>query len=289
MTSPSLSRIVAPAPGSIAEADVVLKLWGDAASGQVNDLIYLSNDKLHQMIFTLPPGGWFGHSESNRTTFGADELYYVLSGVLVLSNPETGEVHRAEAGEAVYFGPATWHHGFNASTTRLRVLEYFAPPPATGSSQVYAKTRPYLEDPCFTQDEYLGGWPARAAEAAAKRTQHVIRQSEVLWRLEGADDKILTGILLSTDQLTAGQIEMMPGQRSDPRLRGGDLAGYILEGELNLFFPEDRPAGKGNGWFRMGPGDGFFVPEGTLHQYFNVSDAPARFLFGVAPSYLPGT
>ena len=49
-------------------------------------------------LFTMPPGGGFTHSAEFRTVFDADEFYYVLSGELVLNNPETGEVHIARAG-----------------------------------------------------------------------------------------------------------------------------------------------------------------------------------------------
>ena len=34
-------------------------------------------------------------------------------------------------------------------------------------------------------------------------------------------------------------------------------------------------------------GDAWFVPEGVPHRYFNITDEPARAVFGVAPRYLP--
>ena len=34
-------------------------------------------------------------------------------------------------------------------------------------------------------------------------------------------------------------------------------------------------------------GDGFFVPADEKHQYFNMTDRVVRFIFGVAPTYLP--
>lgn len=104
-------------------------LWGDKIAGEVSDWIYVSSSKIHQLVFGLPPGGWFRHSADYRTIFAADEIYYVLSGVLALNNPETGEVHRAVPGEAVFFRRDTWHHGYNLSSEPLRVLELFAPPP----------------------------------------------------------------------------------------------------------------------------------------------------------------
>lgn len=280
---PGVSREAGAIPGN----DVVLKLWGDAQSGQVNDLIYVSNDKIHAMIFSLPPGGRFRHSDRSRTYFGADELYYVISGTLLLANPGTGEVHRVEQGQAAYFGPDVWHHGFNCGSGELRVLEFFAPPPSTGTSQAYAQTKPYLSTAAYVQDQWLERWPEAIKEARAKDTQRVISQDEVLWRVEGVSDQIPVGIYLSTERLTVGYAEILPGQKGDPHVHGGDEAGYILEGQLNLHFPTHSADGRGNGWFRMRDGDGFFVPAGEKHQYFNMTDRVVRFIFGVAPTYLP--
>jgi hypothetical protein len=34
-------------------------------------------------------------------------------------------------------------------------------------------------------------------------------------------------------------------------------------------------------------GDGFYCPEDVQHQYFNIGDAPALAVFGVAPHWRP--
>jgi len=278
--------VVSPLPGSVPLADATLKLWGDEGSGFVNDWIYVSNERIQQLLFSMPPGARFGHSEQYRTNLGADEIFYVLSGVLVLANPETGEVHRLEEGDAAWFGPDTWHHGFSYGAETLRVLEFFAPPPATGSSQPYANSRPYLSEPRYADDERLGRWPAAVAEAVAGHTQHVVRPEEVLWRVEGQDQQVLVGIHLSTDKLTAGSIELMPGRRSDPRTHAGDLAGYVQAGRLNLCILDPGGNPRARQWFQSDEQDGFFVPAGTPYQLFNMTERPVRLLFGVAPEYL---
>jgi quercetin dioxygenase-like cupin family protein len=279
--------VVSPLPGSVAAGDAALKLWGDEGSGFVNDWIYVSNDRIQQLLFSMAPGTRFGHSEQYRTNMGADEIFYVLSGVLLLANPETGEVHRLEAGDAAWFGPDTWHHGFSQGTETLRALEFFAPPPATGSSQPYANTKPYLSEPRYARDEWIGRWPAAAEEAAAAETQYVIRPEQVMWRVEGREQPILVGIYLSTEQLTAGCIELLPGQRSDSRTHGGDLAGYVLEGRLNLCILDPGGNPRARQWFQSDEEDGIFVPAGTVYQLFNMTDRPVRMMFGVAPTYLP--
>jgi len=277
--------VVTPPPGAVRAADALLKLWGDETAGFVNDWIYVSNDKIQQLVFSLAPGARFGHSERNRTNLGADEIFYVLRGVLVLANPETGEVHRVERGEAVWFGPDTWHHGLSQGTETLRVLEFFAPPPATGSSQPYANTKPYLTTPTYTQDDLLGDWPAAAPRAQGRDTQHVVRPADLLWRLEG-EEGLPVGISLSTPELTSGTIELLPGRRSDVRMHGGDLAGYVVAGRLNLLLPEGVEGNPGKLWFQVDRDDGFFVPAGVPYRLFNMTHEPVSLLFGVAPTYL---
>src|SRR5207244_2183239 len=146
-------------PTHIPYAAIPRLVWGDRESGEVFDWTYASTEKIHQLVFGMAPGGSFRHSDRFRTVFAADELYCVLSGVLALNNPETGEVHVARPGEAIFFRRDTWHHGHNFSTEPLRVLEYFAPPPSQGTSRVYAHTRPNLTHTVTTQDQWLGRWP----------------------------------------------------------------------------------------------------------------------------------
>jgi hypothetical protein len=110
----------------------------------------------------------------------------------------------------------------------------------------------------------------------------VVARSDVLWRLE---DELLVGILLSTDQLTCGCAELLPGQKSDVRLHAGDCAGYVEQGRLNLLLPEGADGSTGKLWFQVERDDGFFVPAGTSYRLFNMTDEPVRILFGVAPTY----
>jgi quercetin dioxygenase-like cupin family protein len=264
---------------------VTRHLWGDQVSGEVADWIYVSSEKIHQLVFGLPPGGAFRHSEDYRTIFAADEVLYVLSGTLVLNNPETGEVHRAQPGEAIFFRRDTWHHAFNYDTNPLRVLELFAPPPAQGTSGAYARTKPNLTSLKYTQDQWLGGWPMAQAEAQHQFTMCVLREPDILWRLEGRERPVLVGLLAATENLTVGKMQLLPRQQTDPQTHGGDESLYLLEGNLNLRLPEN----DGQRWFELKPGDGFYIPQGAPHQYYNISDRPASLIFGVAPQYLENT
>lgn len=270
-------------PAAIPFQSVTRHLWGDLASGEVADWIYVSSGLIHQIVFGLPPGGAFRHSENFRTVFAADELLYVLGGVMALANPETGEVHRVRPGEAAFFRRDTWHHAFNQSAEPLRVLELFAPPPSQGTSGAYSRSKPILAAAQHTQDQWLGRWPMARAEAAGAHTIQVLRENDVMWRLEGEEFKTLVGLWISTEHLTVGQIELQPGQHTELHAHGGDESLYLLAGTLHVH----TPAVAGQSWFELNPRDGFYVPQDVRHQYYNVSAEPARLLFAVAPCYLP--
>jgi quercetin dioxygenase-like cupin family protein len=109
----------------------------------------------------------------------------------------------------------------------------------------------------------------------------------VLWRLEGRENAVLTGIHLSTENLTSGVVELLPGQRSDPSSHAGELTGFVVDGRLNLCLLDPGGDSRSNRWFEAHAGDGYLVPEGAPYQYFNMTAEPVRLLFGVAPGYLP--
>ncbi len=257
-------------------------LWGDAVSGEVTDWIYVSSEKIHQLVFGMPSGGMFRHSEAHRTIFGSDEVYYVLSGIMMIANPETGEVHRVLPGEAVFFRRDTWHHALSVGVEPLRVLEYFAPPPSQGTSGAYARTKPYLTNSRYTQDQWIGRWPIDRAEVQASFGMQMVRDMDLLWRMEGQEHPVPVGLLASTEHLTVGKIYLLPGQHTDVQVHAGDESLYLLEGTLNVRLPEHQ----GTRWFELKPQDGFYIPQGEPHQYYNTGDRPATLIFGVAPGYL---
>jgi quercetin dioxygenase-like cupin family protein len=268
-------------PTALPFGQVTRHVWGDAESGEVQDWIYVSSSKIHQLVFGLPAGGRFAHSDEHRTIFAADEVYYVLSGTLALANPESGEVQRVCAGEAAFFRRDTWHHGFSCGTEPLRVLEYFAPPPSTGSSSAYAKTKPNLTTWNYTQDQLLGHWPMSRAQITRAARFTMIRDADLLWRMEGREHPALTGLLVSTEHLTVGKIQLLPGQSTDLETHGGDESLYVHDGVLTL----GVAAADASSEHELKAGDGYYLPQGTSHQYRNLSNRPVTVLFGVAPHY----
>jgi quercetin dioxygenase-like cupin family protein len=259
-------------PTPIRAADAVRHLWGDEEAGFVDDWIYVSSERIHAIVFGLPPGEAFRHSDSFRTVFAADELLHVLQGTLVLANPETGEVVRAEPGESVFFRRDTWHHGFSYGEEPLRVLEFFAPPPSTGSSGAYAGTRPYLSESVYADDRVLGG----TVGPAETRSFRVLRPADATWRL---DTGVLVGLLVSTEHLTVATLRVPAERASAVESHAGDEFLYVTAGKLRV---------RANGAdATLEPGDGFYLPAGVPHSYEADDAEVGEAILGVAPEYAP--
>lgn len=266
-------------PAVIRRRDVTRHVWGDPAAGEVFDWIYASTERVHMLVFGLPPGGSFRHSQDYRTVFAADELLHVLEGTLVLADPETGEVQRLARGERVFFRRDTWHHAFALGPEPLRVLELFAPPPAAGASSSYAREQPYLKESRYADDVRLGTWPPVQPEDAPARLR-VLRAPDVLWR---RDLGALVGLLVSTEHLTAGVLELGPGEVATAHQHDGDEVLMALDGPLWVRAWDGDEVHV----FELEAEDACYLPARSRHEYRNAGRATARAIFGVAPSYLP--
>jgi mannose-6-phosphate isomerase-like protein (cupin superfamily) len=264
--------------------DLERRTWGDERTGRLADWFYADDAELNLNIVGMPPNGAALDSPANPTIFGADELFYVLEGMMVQSNPVTGEVYVVKPGEALFFRKDTWHHQWNYSNSQLRMLEFFQPAPKSGTGGKYARSQPPLENPPKqSQDELLGNWPM-ARDEPSKKTVWMIHEQDVLWRMEGTvrGREILVGILASTENLTAGTMSFLGGQRSCEYAHNGEKIIFVESGNLHVEFPETKK------WVELDAFDGVRVPAGVKHSFYNMSSDPAKCVFSVAPDYRPG-
>lgn len=265
-------------PTALPFTGVTRHTWGDPEAGLVDDWIYVSSGLLHTIVFGMQPGSCFRHSEDFRTVFGADEVLHVLQGTLVLANPETGEVLRLESGESAFFRKDTWHHGFSFGDEPVRVLEFFAPPPSTGTSGPYARTRPYLpaERWRYGHDELVGSLPG--ASGPSRRTLHPVRPPDRSHRLEG---DALLGLIASTEHLTVATARLVPDGSTQWVSRAGDALVFVERGTLDVETSFDGETET----FSLGRWDAAYLPIGSSYRLVGTGDQPADAIIGVAPSY----
>ena len=205
----------------ITRRDVTRHIWGDPEAGNVADWIYASTDRVHTIVFGVGPQGRFTHSDSFRTIFGADEVFVVLQGRMVIANPETAEVHLIETGEAVCVRArhvASRVRPRTRGAPRDRVLR------ATAGDRHVGSVRPAPSRTSITaryeDDAVIGHWPGATR---SRTTLHPIRRDDQSYRLSG---DALIGVLASTDQLTVATLSLSPGASLGPaasRWRRGRL------------------------------------------------------------------
>lgn len=255
-------------------------LWGDDESGHIVDWYYLASKELLVSLYTIPPGGSYGHSETHKSFYAADECYFILRGETTFHNPETGEVHTVRASEALHFRAGTWHHGFNFGREAVEILVAFAPlpPDITDAATISALATP-LPEVRGGRYEYLGGWPWNAEAAAAAERIRVLRRSDWLELIHGVRQPVRVELFVSTDKVTMGRIELPPGIVTDSHTCPGDIVGVVTEGWAGVTW-----SGRSE-WLEMREKDGCFVPAGVPYRLLNVSDQPATFVFGAAPRY----
>ena len=280
MTEPSgrTPRLAYAAPTLVRAGHATPHRWGDEASGYVEDEVLISSPLLHSIIFTLPPRGRFLHSRDNPTIFRADIVYVILSGALVLVDPERGQVVQAHEGDALFFRRDTWHDGFNRRLEPVRVLELFAPTPAAGASSAYASAQPFLEQARYANDDAIGHWPDLSPSLERSQRIRLIRPADRLLRLEG---DVLWGLIASTEHLHAATGELMAGGSGPVRRYGGDAALHVTRGHV-LATTELASTTTEH---RVGPGDTLIVPRGASMGLRGDGGQDAAFILGVAPAY----
>jgi mannose-6-phosphate isomerase-like protein (cupin superfamily) len=263
--------------------DLERRTRGDETTGRLCDWFYADDADMNLNIVGMPPNGSAISSPANPTIFGADELFYVIEGTMVQSNPVTGEVFVVKPGEAIFFRKDTWHYQWNYSNTQLRMLEFFQPAPKSGTGGAYARAQPPLAGPPKQgRDDLLGKWPM-ARDEPQERTTWMIHEHDILWRMEGTvrGREMLVGILASTEHMTVGKMSFLSGQRSSDYQHGGEKVIFVESGNLHVELTGTKK------WVELEPWDGLRIPAGVPHSFYNMSSEPATCLFSVAGEYRP--
>lgn len=274
-------------PKLVTYAAAKRSLWGGDAGGQVVDIFYGRNARIGALTFRLKPGGYFRLSEADAALFDQDRYYFVVEGELTVHDPHSGQVEVARAGEAIHWRRAKGHVVFNFTASETLVLDWYAPQTrpshlTDGRKEKGAgAARANVSKP--GRAELLGQWPEVLQRTRAEMQEQggIIRitRAEALHFVHGQQFPVLESVYVSTRELTAGVVELMPSARSDDRTHRGDKVIVCLAGRLHVNLP-----GSGE-LFELGPHDVLYLPENMPHQYWNYSAEPIRFAFLVVPDY----
>jgi quercetin dioxygenase-like cupin family protein len=233
----------------------------------------------------LRPNEYFKSSKTWRPLYDQDRFYYVLQGNLAIHDPASGEVAVATEGEAIYWNGKKWHFGYNFGQQETLVLDWAAPPERAASMPEVEMSRkkPDLTETAGGQYELLGKWPAelpRTRQVAWRDGGMItIQRRDCLHLIAGDKKPALISLFVSTPVITAGIIDLLPGQVVERESHPGDEVLFATQGRLNVYLPESYD------WFELHPKDSLFLPEGVTHQYCNYSDQLAQLVFAVSPGY----
>lgn len=262
----------------IRREDATHHVWGDREAGFVTDRVISSTGQLHCLEYEIPPRGEFRHSPTNPTIFGGDVLYFVVAGALVLANPESGEVARAETGEGLLFHARTWHNGFNPYATTTRVVEFFAPPPSRGTASDFARRQPYLDTPVYRDDRWSGRWPEAALEREQSRTLLTVGGKAGLLTFRDVSPSHIISVLVDTPYLNASEGTIMPGHVEDFRPISNESIVVCTSGEFWVDVWDESQGYSATSVLL--PGDSMFLPRGSLERLLNRGEREATYLRG---------
>lgn len=265
--------------------DATRFLWGDDASGQVADVIYGRNEKIGALTYRLKPGGFFRSSETWKSYFDQHRYYFVVQGELTIHDPESGEVAIARVGEVIHWRGAKWHFGYNFTAEETIVLDWYAPQerPAHVTEVEFGKTKPIFASGKPGRLELLGQWPdaLMRSRQEAHKTGGVltITKSDALHFVHGERFPVRESLFVSSQELTAGTVDLISGARSEDRVHPSDKVIFNLLGRLHVYLPQTFD------WFELNRWDVLYVPPNVPHQYWNYTSDPLRFAFMLVPSY----
>lgn len=266
-------------------ADATQVLWGDEESHQVSDWVYGKGERMASFMFSLRSGEYFKWSRKWKPRYDQHRLYYVLQGQLAIHDPESGEVAHADKGEAIFWTGLRWHFGYNFGTTETLILEAVAPkerPPEMPEVEM-SWEKPDLGEIINGRYDLLGKWPGARQEVQQRALGEggvlTLGKQDCLHLIAGEQTPLPVSLFVSTDEMTAGTVEVLPGKIGDPESHPGDEALFVIRGRLDVYLPDS------DDWYEVHPKDSLYIPEGTRHQYANRSTDPAAFFFAIAPHY----
>jgi quercetin dioxygenase-like cupin family protein len=272
-------------PTVIRYSEATRFLWGDEQSHQVADWIYGGGSRNSSFIYSLRPGEYFRMSDTWKPLYDEHRFYFVHQGMLAIHDPERGEVAVANEGEAIFWKGNKYHFGYNFGQREALIFDVWAPGgfPLDVAEVDLSARKPDLAEVVNGRTDLLGRWPAARQEVEEQALREggmvTIRPADCLHMVSGTRDPILVSLFVSTEEITAGTIELLPGKMSDAETHPGAEALLVRRGRLNVYLPETYD------WFELHPLDSMYLPEGVSHQYCSMSHELAEFFFTVAPRY----
>ena len=179
------------------------------------------------------------------------------------------ETHRVLKGESIFFQKDTWHHAFNYSEEYLQVLEFFSPPPITGTSGQYAKEKKLLTKSIYNRGNYF--YPSDNFKN--QKSFKIIKNKDYVWSLEGNNQETLIGTMVKSENLDVKMINLKPFQESHIFCFENNTSYLSLNDNIEIKILDE------NQKILLSKNDGLYFPKSTSYKIKNLNDHEANIIF----------
>jgi quercetin dioxygenase-like cupin family protein len=239
--------------------------------------------------FALAPGRYFDPGDHPNV-----EIYYILEGVLHLSNPDLSDVVRLAAGDAALIPALAYHHGYNFGNEDA-VIYWWVP----GEMHTelfkqkvqndtlyelgwYERKPVVLNGPHSSNEGFnsrldaLAQWPA----ALPADAMNMVRLAPESWLqfIQGSDpgQSCLVSFFYADEAIRCGHVRLNAHRSTQPEVTPWEKLLYVTSGMFCVAVTGTSDV------LKAGPGDVIFVPPGVEHSYLTSSPTGAEAVFGIA-------
>jgi mannose-6-phosphate isomerase-like protein (cupin superfamily) len=239
--------------------------WDDQFGGHTDDWVYADDEAACQIAFALGPGGFFRHANGGHDVWDRDVVWRIVEGTLVVGDPVAGGVVRVTAGDWLRFPGTVWLDGVNAGLGPVHAVEFTAPTRRATPSRSW---RELPTEPAYRSN--ASGTTDPVASCA------VVTVRDLDWRIDEGEPPLVRGSVPNTRHLTAGELTLVPGQRSGEFAHGDACATFYVVAGRALLRSEVTA-------LDLGPRDGARLAVGVPYRLENAGDEPTTVLFQLVP------
>ena len=265
--------------------------WGPDPEGlhRTPCWIYVSTERMGFVCtMSLAPGDFFEVGNHPNV-----ETYYILSGVLHLSNVDTGQVSELRSDDVAIIPAFEYHVGYNFSTEEAYVLccvpgeshteELHGDPTLAHHYKrreivLYGET---LENEGVASKlRELKQWPPLDGPYTKREDDNRrLHRDEWIQFITGSNPRaaVLTSLYYSTPQLAAGSVTIPPNRISTGILNRGETVIYVKERCLVVNVRETAQC------LYAEKGDAIFIPPGLTIQHQNTTDKSIEAMIFTTP------
>jgi mannose-6-phosphate isomerase-like protein (cupin superfamily) len=276
-------------PVVVERRSAYLSSWGPDPDGRHRTpcWVYTSTEQIGFVcIMSVAPGDFFEIGNHPNV-----ETYYQLSGVLQVSNPDTGQVAEVRPGDGFVMPAYEYHVGYNFSTEESLTLACVPGESHTPEfhdnpllAENYSREPISLFGSVREHDGFesrlrqLASWPDEG-RPVGKRDFRVLPKRDWLRFVLGKDPRaaVLASFYYSTPQLAAWSVLVPPNRISEVHQADGETVIYLYQHNLIIDL-----AGTGDSLYAEA-GDAIFIPPGVPFQYQNRSDVPVEAMVFTSP------